>query len=285
MRRRILQALILILALAIPLLAQQPGGTPAPAIQPVRDGYHFPNGTVFHYDAEWRLLKAGSASVRMDAAGAEERITATGDSIGVVALLFRVQDRFETYFDRHTFCSRSISKHSEEGTHKRDTIIHFDQARRKSVLDETNLRTGQKKHTEQDIPGCVTDVLSGMFYLGSLPLQPGSTYAFPINDGGQTVNVRAVVEEREEIKTPAGTFRTVRVQPSPDLSVLRNRGKLWLWYTDDANHTLVQMRTRLFWGALTIQLARIDYPGSPATAEATPPAAGGRPATGAGNAR
>jgi len=283
--RRILQALILILALTLPLLPQQPGGTPAPAIQPVPEGYRFPNGTVFHYDAEWRLLKAGSASVRMDAAGAEERITATGDSIGVVALLYRVQDRFETFFDRRTFCSRSISKHSEEGTHKRDTIIHFNQARRKSVLDETNLRTGQKKHTEQDIPGCVTDVLSGMFYLGSLPLQPGSTYVFPINDGGQTVNVRAVVEEREEIKTPAGTFRTVRVQPSPDLSVLRNRGKLWLWYTDDANHTLIQMKTRLFWGTLAIQLVRIDYPGSPTAAEATPPPAGGRPATGVGNAR
>jgi hypothetical protein len=254
---------------------------PASAIQPVPGGHRFPNGTVFHYEAEWRLWKAGEATLRLDAAGPEERVTATGDSIGVVAMLFRVQDRFESYFDRRTFCSRNITKHSEEGLRKRHTIIRFDQARRKAVLDETNLRTGQQKHTEQDTPGCVTDVLSGMFYLAALPLQPGNSYYFPLNDGGQTVNVEAVVEGREVVTTPAGTFNTVRVQPSPDLSVLRNRGKVWMWYTDDANHTLVQMKTRLFWGALNIQLVRIDYPGSPA-AGAT---AATRAITGAGNAR
>lgn len=272
--RHTAQALIFVFALTCSLLpAQQKSrdATQAPvsAIQPVPPGYRFPNGVVFHYDVEWRLLKAGTASIRLDQAGGEERVTAAGDSIGVVAMLFRVQDRFESYFDRRTFCSRNITKHSEEGLHKRHTIIHFDQARRKSVLDETNLRTGQQKHTEQDIPGCVTDVLSGMFYLGSLPLQPGNTYYFPLNDGGQTVNVHATVEAREDITTPAGTFHTMRVQPSPDLSVLRNRGNVWVWYADDANHTLVQMKTRLFWGTLSIQLVRIDYPAISATAGAT----------------
>jgi hypothetical protein len=271
--RHTTQALIFAFVLICPLLPadEKPRAATraaAPAIQPVTDGYRFPNGMVFHYDAEWRLLKAGSATLRLDAAGPEERVTATGDSIGVVAMLFRVQDRFESFFDRRTFCSRNITKHSEEGLHKRHTIINFDQARRKSVLDEANLRTGQQKHTEQDIPGCVTDVLSGMFYLGSLPLQPGDTYYFPLNDGGQTVNVSALVEAREDITTPAGTFHTVRVQPSPDLSILRNRGKVWLWYTDDANHTLVQMKTRLLWGTLSIQLVRTDYPVGSAAAGA-----------------
>ncbi|MGA2992045.1 MAG: DUF3108 domain-containing protein [Candidatus Korobacteraceae bacterium] len=272
--RHIAQALIFVFALMCPLLPAQEkqraeAAAPASAIQPVAPGYRFPNGLAFNYDAEWRLLKVGTATVRLDPAGNEERVTASGDSTGVVAMLFRVQDRFESFFDHRTFCSRVITKHSEEGLHKRHTIIHFDQARRKSLLDETNLRTGQQKHTEQDIPGCVTDVLSGMFYLASLPLQPGNTYHFPLNDGGQTVNVHATVEAREDITTPAGTFHTVRVQPSPDLNVLRNRGNVWLWYTDDANHTLVQMKTRLFWGTLSIQLVRTDYPASPATAGAT----------------
>jgi hypothetical protein len=272
--RHTLQTLILALILALPLGAapetqrlspptETTIGTGA-VVRPVPEGYRFPHGTIFRYDAEWRLWKAGTASIRVDPAGPEERVTATADATGVVAMLYRVQDQFESFFDRRTFCSLSITKRSEEGRHKRNTIIRFDQVRRKAVLDETNLRTNQSKHTEQDTPGCVTDVLSGMFYLASLPLQPGGTYLFPLNDGGKTVNVRAAVEAREEIKTPTGTFHTVRVQLSAESGVLQNRGKVWMWYTDDASHTLVQMRTRLFWGTLNIQLTHIDHEGGAA---------------------
>ena len=132
---------------------------PAAVIRPVPDGFHFPNGTTFRYEAEWRLWKAGTAVIRIDPAGPEQRVTATADAIGVVALLYKVQDQFESYFDRQSFCSRSLTKRSEEGRHQRNTMIRFDQIRRKAILDENNLRTGQSKHTERDTPGCVTDVL------------------------------------------------------------------------------------------------------------------------------
>lgn len=232
---------------------------PASVIHPPPQDYKFPNGQVLHYEAEWRLLKAGTATLRLNAAGLEERVSASGDSIGVVAMLYRVQDRFDSYFDRRTFCSTHITKHTEEGSHQRNTEIRFDAVRRKAVLDEHNLRNGQSKHTEEDIPGCVTDVLSGMYYLASLPLTPGGVYTFPLNDGGKTVNVRAVVEAREEIKTEAGTFRTVRVQPSADSGLLKNRGKLWLWFTDDPSHMLVYVRTKLLWGTLNVSLVRVEH--------------------------
>jgi hypothetical protein len=176
----------------------------------------------------------------------------------VVALLFRVRDDFESRFDARTFCSQSLSKHTEEGLRKRQTEIRFDYARRKTVLDEVNLKTNEKKHAEQDIPGCVTDVLSGLYYVGSLPLQVGSTYAFPVSDGGKTTTLRATVEAREQIKTDAGTFSTVRVRPDADLGLLKERGKAWIWYTDDAQRIPVQMRARLFWGTLTLKLQRVE---------------------------
>ncbi len=229
-----------------------------PHIRPTPDNYRFPNGEILHYTAEWRLWNAGVATLRIDAAGSEQKVTATADSTGFVSLLYRVTDRFESYFDRKTFCSSHIFKHSEEGLHKRETNIRFDPLRRKAILDERNLRNNETKHTEQDIPACVTDVLSGIYYVGSLPLEPGAVYTFPLNDGGKTVDVRAHVEAREEIKTDAGTFKTIRVQPESDSGVLKSRGKVWVWYSDDAAHIPVQMRARLFWGTLTIKLARVE---------------------------
>lgn len=229
------------------------------ALRPVPDSYKYPNGQTLHYTAEWRLWNAGTATLKMEPSGAEQHVVATAESGGVVALLYRVQDRFESWFDRKTFCSSHIVKHSEEGFHKRETSIRFDAGRKLSVLDEKNLRNNETKHEEQPAPPCVTDVISSIYYVASLPLEVGQTYTFPLSDGGKTVDVRAHVEAREEIKTEAGTFRTIRVQPESDTGVLKNRGKVWIWYTDDAAHTPVQMRARLFWGTLTLSLSRIDH--------------------------
>jgi hypothetical protein len=126
------------------------------------------------------------------------------------------------------------------------------------VLDERNLRNGETKHQETDSPACVTDVLSGIYYLGAQRLEPGMSYLFPVNDGGKTVDVKAYVEGREEVKTDAGNFHTVRVAAYSDAGPLKGRGKIWLWYTDDASHLPVQMRSHLFWGTMTLRLTRLE---------------------------
>ena len=230
---------------------------PEARIQPLRPGFSFPRETL-RYEAEYRFWTAGVATLRVERNGSQEHVTGTADSTGVVALLFRVQDRFNSYFDAQRLCSAKLTKHTEEGSHWRDTTISFEYGRGKSVLEEKNLKNGQTKHVENDIPGCVTDVVSGVLYVASLPLQPDATYSFPLNDGGKTVTIHAHVEGKQEIKTPAGTFQTIRVGPEGDYSVLKNRGKITIWYSDDPRHLPIQMQARLFWGTLTVYLASID---------------------------
>jgi hypothetical protein len=237
---------------------------PLAHIQAPPASYRFPDATAYVYTAEWRLWTAGTTSLRLDSAGGVQRVTGTVESSGVVSLLYRVHDRFEAWFDPRTFCSIRLNKHTEEGFHKRETSIQYDYTRRKSVLDEVNLKSGERKHSEQDIPNCVTDVLSGIYYVASLPLQVGATYVFPLNDGGKTVEVTARVEAREQVKTDAGTFNAVRVQPEAASGVLKDRGRVWVWYSDDAQHIPVQMRARMFFGTLTMRLQRVERgPASP----------------------
>jgi hypothetical protein len=246
------------LALGVALFAQSDYIGSNVRINPVSASYRYPIGETLHYSADWRIWRAGEATVKLEAAGNEMHITGTADSTGVVAVLYRVHDRYDSYFDRLSICSSHIVKHSEEGLHKRETNVRYDGARGRALLDERNLRNSQVKHEEHEIPPCVTDVLSGIYYLRTLPLAPGNSYEFPLNDGGKTVNVKAVVEAREDVKTEAGSFHTVRVQPSSESGLLKQRGKVWIWYTDDAQHIPVQMRSRMFWGTLTVQLTRID---------------------------
>ena len=227
-------------------------------ITPPPPSYAFPNGQVLSYDVEWRLLTAGIATLHLESAGNEGRVTATADSAGAFSVLYPVHDRFEALLDPRTFCSARITKHTEEGFRRLETSIHFDYARHKSVLQEKNLKSGHSKQDENDIPGCATDVVSGILYLGSRPLQLDRVYSFPLNDGGKTTDVRARVEAREAIKTPAGLFQTLRVQLEAASGVVRNKGRIWIWYSDDANHVPVQMRARLFWGTITFRLARME---------------------------
>jgi hypothetical protein len=245
----------------VPKAASPDAGGPsisAPMVIKPRPEFVFPVGQSYVYGGQWRIFNAGVATLRMEKAGQENRIVASADAAGTVALLYHVQDRLESFFDPTNFCSRNTSRHVEEGFRRVDTNITFDYAHRKAVFDQKNLKKNETKHEEHEIPGCVTDMLSAIYYVASLPLEPGRTFSFPLNDGGESVDVNVHVEAREQIKIPAGTFNTVRIQPEAAKGLVRDKGKLWIWYTDDATHVPVQMRARMSWGTLTFQLVRVD---------------------------
>ena len=230
----------------------------APSVARPRAEYQFPIGQTYVYSGEWRVFNAGIATLRMEQAGRENRIVAAADAAGTVSLLYHVQDRLESFFDPSTFCSHNTSRHIEEGFRRVESNITFDYQRGKAVLDHKNIKKKESKHEEHDIPGCVTDMLSSIYYVASLPLLPSKTYSFPVNDGGETVTVMVHVEAREQVKTPAGTFNAIRIQPETSSPLLRDKGKIWIWYSDDAARVPIQMRARLSWGTLTFYLLRID---------------------------
>jgi len=244
-------------------ISQQQNGQPAfrasqPQIVPPPQNYHFPNGKTLVFTAEWHVFTAGTATIKLEPDGAFEKLTMAANSSGAVNLLFPVRDVFETQIDPRTYCTTRISKHAEEGKHKRETQIRIDLARRKSILDEKNLQTGATKHEENDVPGCTTDVISGFFYVASLPLQPGNNVDFPVTDGGKTTLAAAHVEGREQVKVPAGTFQTVRLSVEATTGKLQGKGQLMVWFTDDADHMPVQMRAKVQWGNVMFRLQRVE---------------------------
>ena len=250
----------LVVVLSVAAFPQIPAATIGPSAQilaPV-SSYRYPDGQAYVYTAEWHLFTAGTATVKLESAGPEQKVTAVADSAGVANVVYAVHDRFEARFDPRTFCSIGLTKHTEEGPHRRDTQVSFDYPRRKSVLHENNLKTGETKQVENDIPPCVTDVVSGFYYLASLPLHPGNSYTFPVNDGGKTAEVTAHVEGKDRLKTPAGTYQTIRVAAEANSGTLKGKGRIWAWFTDDTNRTPVQMRAKLTWGTLLFRLQRIE---------------------------
>jgi Protein of unknown function (DUF3108) len=242
------------IAWSVLALAAGSGAQQAATLMPPRAGFSFPQKQTLIYTVDWRVFTAGTAVLHFEANGNSERITANADTIGAINLLFHVGDRFQSTFDRDKGCTNEFDKQTVEGRRQINSTLRMDYGQGKSILDEKNQITGQTKHVETPIPGCLTDLLTGVYYASSQPMEVGKSFVIPVVDALHTVPVTMKVEGREEIKTTLGTFKTIRVQPTADAGVVKNRGNIWIWYTDDERHLPVQMRARLFWGTITFRL-------------------------------
>ena len=247
--RSIANAILGALALAAVVHAQQ-----MPPLPPPRPGFSFPLKQTLTYEVDWRVFPAGIAVVRFEADGARENLTASADTSGAINLIYHLSDRFQSSFDRAGGCTDDFNKQTVEGRRQVISTLHIDYAQNHSVLNEKNPVNGQTKHIESPVPGCVTDLLTGIFYASSQQIALGHNFVIPVVDAMRIVPVTMKIEGREEIKTPLGTFKTLRVQPTADAGVVKNRGNIWIWYTDDDRHLPVQMRARLFWGTITFRL-------------------------------
>ncbi|HET7103187.1 MAG TPA: DUF3108 domain-containing protein [Terracidiphilus sp.] len=237
----------LIMAVALP-------GQQMPSLAPPRAGFSFPQKQTLTYSVDWRVFPAGTAVVHFEQEGDREHITATAYTIGAINLLFRVNDHFQSVIDRARGCTYQFDKQTVEGRRQVNSTLRLDYGQSRAILDEKNLVTGQGRHVESKIPGCVTDLLTGVFYTASQPLEVGRNFIIPLVDATHNVPVTIKVEGREEVRTPLGSFKTIRVQPTAAAGVVKNRGNIWIWYTDDERHLPVQMRARLFWGTITFRL-------------------------------
>lgn len=255
--KRILPAIVLLFACGtmFTALSVSAVSAQAAAFSPPDSRFPIPPNETLTYAVDWRVFPAGTATFQLRQDGSYQHIAATATSIGAFHLLFPVSDRYDSVFDRRTGCSYDYRQQIQEGHRRVERRMKLDYTKGQQELNEHNLVSKTSKTETSSIPPCVTDVLSGMFYVATQPLEVGREIHFPLADGGRVVAVTVKVEAKESVKTPAGTFSTVRVEPTADTGVVKHRGTILIWYSDDARHLPVQVQAHLFWGTITMRLA------------------------------
>jgi hypothetical protein len=240
-RRSSAVALFLLLSAAIILQAQPP----------------FTAGETTDFDISWRVFGAGTARMTLNevpgAAKPTWRATVEAHSIGIVTRLYKVEDVYRSTFQANSYCSEQLEKTIHEGNRNRDLKIDFDAQRKLAAIRETDTSSNRViRQLESPIPPCAFDVISGLYYVRTLKLEVGKPFQVPLNDGSHTILVDVEVQAKEEIKTPAGVFHTIRIEPQVFGGTLfKKSGRLQIWLTDDDKHRLVQLRARLFFGNIT----------------------------------
>lgn len=220
------------------------------------------------YDISWRIFGAGKARLSLahdtSVGPAVWRATVGANSTGIVSKLYKVEDVFRSTFAEEGYCSEHLQKVIHEGSRYRDIRIDFDKARRVAAIREMDLaRNRLVRQAENPIPACAFDVVSALYYVRTQKLETGKSFQVPVNDGGHTILIDVEVQGKEEIKTPAGVFQTIRVEPQVFGGTLFKRsGRMQLWLTDDASRRLVQVRAKLFIGAISAVLTRFSVGGN-----------------------
>jgi hypothetical protein len=216
------------------------------------------------YAVEWRLITAGKArldwtSLPGPRGGFESKLHI--ESVGLVSKLFKVLDDYTSQLNP-SLCVLTSHSVTHEGVRHRETKITFDPDTRKASYQERDTaRNTTLLSQEIDIPPCVHDVIGGLYFLRTLNLEPGQAVQAPVSNGKKVVNARIEAQQREDVKTPAGTFKAVRYELYLFNDVLWSRsGHLYIWLTDDRRRIPVQIRFRLpvTIGTITLQLEKVE---------------------------
>ncbi len=224
---------------------------------------NLPGRETLDYNVEWRLVTAGKAHLVWSATPHHSAPGWQADlhleSAGLVSKLFKVNNDYVTNLDSELCASTSVLK-AEEGKRRKETSVTFNRETHKAEYLEKDLDKGAVVNTREiDIPACVHDVLGGLYLLRTMNLQPGQNTQVAVSDGKKSVMARVEAQQREDIKTPAGSFKTVRYEAFLFNDVLYRRyGHLYIWLSDDARKLPVQIRVRLQFaiGTITLQLEK-----------------------------
>jgi len=208
---------------------------------------------------EWRLITAGKARLVWSSTPHHSNPGWQADlhleSAGLVSKLFKVNNNYVSNLESDLCATGSYLK-AEEGKRRKETRVTFNRATGKAEYQEKDLVKNAVVATKEiPIPACVHDVLGGLYLLRTLNLQPGQSTQVPVSDGKKSVMARVEAQRREDLKTPAGAYKTIRYEAFLFNDVLYRRyGHLYVWLTDDARKLPVQIQVRLQFAIGTITL-------------------------------
>ena len=219
-------------------------------------------GERLEYEVKFGRLKVGSGT--MEVSGLQEvRGRETWHIVFTVRggnFMYRVNDRYESWIDTRTGNSLRFRQDQHEGNRDVDRTfeIHPDRA----VFSENEDPEEPSVHNPLDDG-------SFLYFVRTIPLNIGETYSFEryFRPDRNPVTIRVL--RRERIRVPAGEFDAVVIQPIiKSRGLFSEDGHAEIWLSDDENHMMLQMKSRLKIGSLNLFLK--SYRPAPARTSAKP---------------
>jgi hypothetical protein len=216
----------------------------------------FGDGETLVYTIAWLKIEGGGMTLKTSKETTSDgipmhRITLTATSNEYVSKFYPVRDLYESWVDARDFQPLRFEKHAREGHYESDEVEEFDLAK----------RVGSWRDDRTPLPDRIQDIISSFYFLRSQPLAVGTDVRVDMFSRGKVYKLKAAVLEKEKVETEAGTFDAFKVQPQlreSETAEDHNRGRLFLWFSDDERRLPVMAKTVMpVVGSVTARLTKV----------------------------
>ncbi len=216
-------------------------------------------GEQLKYGLYYSFVKVGTAYIKnrglVDVNGHPAYLIQTSAfSASVIDSVFKVRDINLSWLDARNFYSLGYSQSLREGRYQRDEWVLFDYTAN-TYRGEVVKKSGTRAFSGAlNVP--VLDMLTSLYFVRGQNLQDGKDVVFDIINREEQYPLVVKVIGRETVKTSAGKFKCVIVEPQfRGEGIFVSKGKsLQVWLTDDERKLPVKMKTEVFIGSVSAEL-------------------------------
>jgi hypothetical protein len=212
----------------------------------------FRRGEKMLYSIEYAGINAGFSFLRVDS-----ELTYVGErtayhlvnetwSNPFFSRFYRVHDRVEAFTDYEYLYSLRFQKNLREGKYRHEESVDFDQ-----TTNKVTYSTGQVIETTPE----ARDILTSLFWARLFPLEVGKSVYIDNHTDKKNYPLEVKVYRKEKLKTAIGEVECLVVEPVlryPGL--FENKGRLWVWLTNDSRKIPVLMKSKIIIGSINAVL-------------------------------
>ncbi|KAB1069821.1 DUF3108 domain-containing protein [Tamlana haliotis] len=204
-------------------------------------------------------LKAGNATLTVKEGQLEGHdvyhVVGKGWTTGMIKWFFAVEDRYETYIDKKTMLPYKFVRDIDEGGHKKDVVIDFDQKKNKAYVHDKKRDSKKVFDTKPNIQ----DMVSTFYYLrnklDTSSLKVGHEVHVDMFFDEENYGFKLKYLGEETITTDFGPVRALKFRPYVMAGrVFKEEESLTLWVSKDKNKIPLRIQASLAVGSLRADL-------------------------------
>lgn len=177
------------------------------------------------------------------------RIITTANSNKFFSKFYRVEDYVESVTDVEGLFSWYFEKRLREGRYKADRFIYYDQRQQLAMTKSDTVR----------VPHYIQDILSALYYTRTQELKIGEALVMDSYTDGRLYPLWVKVHRKERVSTQAGNFNCIVVEPLLRTEgIFHQKGRLWIYLTDDDKKMPVMMKSKILIGYITAELTKAE---------------------------
>lgn len=214
----------------------------------------FHAGESLRFSVQYGFIHAGSAWLEVPEVAEWNghrawRLVARAESNSFFDKVYKVRNRIESLWDQDSLFSWRYFENRHEGKYTAmDTITY----------EPDSLRMCYSNGQKYPVPGPVQDALSSFYLTRMRALPIGGRIGFDYHASRKTAPMEVRVLGRETVKTPAGKFKCVVIEPLIKAGgIFKNKGRLVIWLTDDDRRMPVLMKSKVMIGSVKVVLQEV----------------------------